>query len=411
MMGAIRIARASLLFLTVIHIPSAFANEIEKRNNQIDPLKFVGDNGDIEKDILETVIRQEIASDNYIQLQNSAPINVDTGIGEGARVQAIATQDGGQISLRYSFSNTKSLLTDVKKSILAFDNYVFEAERSFTGDNRDITLASLDGIENGTSFSGQWIRYVTAVNYGKLANDQKSKYIQLAEDKCLQENAGLEPKERNTLCDKYGENNQPDVFIRRYLKIDPDPVIFDKYTNYYGVRIEGSQQQFNFLDSDNFRIENDSEFGFSAEAFFGRIIGSGLNSIELSTEYSKSFRSNNDIQICQPTAGTMQLQCLEGANGAPVEVERGLFSISSTLALYGSESKEKLKFGIAPNVTYDALSDGYEVDLPIYFVPNDDGALTGGIRATYTNSEQMDGSRDGNFTVGIFVGLAFGQNR
>lgn len=55
-------------------------------------------------------------------------------------------------------------------------------------------------------------------------------------------------------------------------------------------------------------------------------------------------------------------------------------------------------------MTYDAKSHVWGVDVPIYLIPNANGALIGGLDLGWTSYKNA-------FSVGVFVGVPFGVFR
>jgi len=68
--------------------------------------------------------------------------------------------------------------------------------------------------------------------------------------------------------------------------------------------------------------------------------------------------------------------------------------------LWGGSGKGFIgRWALAPSITFDALTDDYEFDVPVFLVGDADGKLTGGVRFGYSNDDKA--------IFGVFIGSAF----
>lgn len=111
----------------------------------------------------------------------------------------------------------------------------------------------------------------------------------------------------------------------------------------------------------------------------------------LGAKYQRGHESNDEVVLCPPGNGVDPVQCISGSLGAPSEATRKL--------LWGEVRGSFGDFGYSLKATHDLESDETGVNLPIYFVRNNDGDLTGGLRLGWTDEQ--------HFGAGIFISKPF----
>lgn len=169
---------------------------------------------------------------------------------------------------------------------------------------------------------------------------------------------------------------------RRLLRFDDVPM-------YIGATIAVTNQQFDYLDTllapqsedhrsvaGTFRIGRFSEtFGFAFASW----------------SYQEQFRPGGASQeICLPLENTKGTACSESVIGAPEKKAASILAVE--LRRFFSRS-----FAIAPSVMWDAKSEVTSISVPIYFLRNAEGGLTGGLRSNYRSDRK-------SVTLSLFVG-------
>jgi hypothetical protein len=180
----------------------------------------------------------------------------------------------------------------------------------------------------------------------------------------------------------------------------PGPVIF------YGVEGKASQAKFDYLDQVAFTQKKASRFSFSAGLFTGAILNSGNTSLGGSLTWARQRKAQDPITLCQAINAIPQTQCITAAAGLP-KLKEKLIVAGEVRHAFSASMGNFAKFAIAPQFSYDLLSDAYGVDVPIYLAGDGKGKLRGGIRAGYTNEKKVGGGRDDDFTLGVFLGVPF----
>ncbi|HYE29626.1 MAG TPA: hypothetical protein VD887_13555 [Allosphingosinicella sp.] len=172
----------------------------------------------------------------------------------------------------------------------------------------------------------------------------------------------------------------------------------DAPTFFFGADATIGETEFSFLDRTSFSIQKDSRTGYSVEGFAGVIGGSGNWSIRGGVSYSRAHEAQRAVQLCRPVAGSADIQCLTGADGAPTRNSRTVASAEGRLLL--PLGPQLGNIGIAPEFAIDVDEGDWSLDVPIYFARNGEGQLTGGARIGYA-------SEGDDVSFGFFVGVPF----
>lgn len=213
--------------------------------------------------------------------------------------------------------------------------------------------------------------------------------LQAAVDRCRIGNGG-DFQNNEQLIARYGNGAPIGSSIRGVTANAP--------TFFVGGHAAFGRKSFSFLDRTAFVIQDKTKGEYELSAFGGIIGGDGLWSLRTGVTHARTYEAQDEVQLCQPTGTPGQLQCLSGPDGAPDRTKvtaltleaRRLFTIPGT----------KSRIGVAPEFAFDPDDSEYTIEVPIYFVPDKDGKLTGGVQFSY-------GSKKDDLVFGLFVGVPF----
>ncbi len=166
----------------------------------------------------------------------------------------------------------------------------------------------------------------------------------------------------------------------------------------FGFEVAVSRSRFEFVDAQTLAEGSERHVEWSASAFYNQYLRRSKTAFTVSATYQRAYEAADEEIFC-PAATALPVRCVQ-ARGAPPERDNNLLLSAGLRHQFMSDGR-LLNVAVAPLVTYDALDDVWGVDLPIYFVPNSDGGLTGGVRFGYRSD------RENEFSVGIFIGAAF----
>jgi hypothetical protein len=119
-----------------------------------------------------------------------------------------------------------------------------------------------------------------------------------------------------------------------------------------------------------------------------------------SVAYQRAYKAADEQLLCPAATTNPSADCKMGRAAAPSRKESLLFSGGLRYRFTKSDGT-LMNLAVAPLVTFDAIHRVWGVDVPVYFIPEKDGSLTGGIRFGY-RSDRRD-----KFSVSAFVGTTF----
>jgi hypothetical protein len=169
---------------------------------------------------------------------------------------------------------------------------------------------------------------------------------------------------------------------------------------FFGMRGKFSRTNYEFLTQEPLAKSDISRTNYKIEAFAGRVFDGGRKSLTTSFAYVRSHKANDEGQLCEPNGVGNQLACFTGPIGPPNRTSRYSLGGEFRWLIALEKLPSSPSIGLAPRVSYEFRSEGALFELPIYFAPNKDKALNGGIRMAY------DTSKD-DFAFGLFVGVPF----
>jgi len=309
----------------------------------------------------------------------------------------VANDDGqqAQISVSFDLSNpfggsglSQTSLTLTGKTELA------KNKRTSFGD-----FAS--GLTGGTAIA------VTLIHYsGSFTPEQLNlTAVAKAEENCRNEHRGA--GDLDTRCDAAKYVTGASMFIYDYNRAGLRAFLDSALPggiSFFGIRGEGSQKDFSYLDQAAFATKDVSRFSYSITALYGRLFASGRTSLTTSFTYGRSDTAQDEIMLCQPINAN-QTRCITAAGGAPERTKRTMLSAELRHA-FGRKGSPT-RFAIAPLISYDLQTDDYAAELPVYLIGDGEGKLRGGVRVAYENSRNALGNREDDVKFGVFVGAKF----
>ena len=161
---------------------------------------------------------------------------------------------------------------------------------------------------------------------------------------------------------------------------------------FLGATASLSRKTFDYLDA---TLADQSEDHLSGSAVvrvgaFSRIFGFGF----LSYAYEERWLAGGSPQnICRPIGVEDAFACGDAIRGAPTK------KVGSVL---GGELRRYFgaAIAVAPSLRYDFKNKVTAVAVPLYFLRNKDGSLTGGVRASWRSDTEA-------VKLLVFVGTAF----
>jgi hypothetical protein len=294
----------------------------------------------------------------------------------------------------------------------------------WNGDD-DALPATLDGLANGTKLTFRWGRYVSFLNTNRtpmrpLEAAARAACRQAAQDafdaarqivrttpvddpdaRTRREQIIQSERARSLDACQYptgGYGNLVNQHLRaragEYLRM-----LRPRGSYEYGFEASIGRNGFSFVDPVTLAEGKDSQVQWSARAYYTRYSISSPTAFTVSAEYQRAYKAAEEAVFCPANPNNIVIRCTTAHAGPPTLNESLL--LSAGIRHRFSDRGFLAHMAAAPLVTYDVLNDVLGVDVPVYFIPNSDGGLTGGVRFGYRSDQ------DRHFTVGVFIGAAF----
>lgn len=249
--------------------------------------------------------------------------------------------------------------------------------RPISESKKSVDFATLDGLSNGLKLDYAFTWQHTNVDriLGFVASTEFDAL-------CKRENP-------------QNENSCSMAQIRRRLGEDSDEYRsllrrYNRWTMEHSLGFQVGYDSFDFITPQLTRDrQNHVGYGVGFDTSF--ISPSREWLFALGAKYQRAHESNDDVILCPPDNGVDPVRCIMGSLGVPTETAHKL--------VWGELRGVSRNFGYSLKVIRDIESDETGVVLPIYFVRNNDGELTGGLRLGWTSEE--------HFGAGIFISKPF----
>lgn len=391
---------------------------------------------DLNREIAESTL---ISEDGGAQSRIGAALPdspLTTSRGDAARFLLSASGDDTTVTLQLSRTRARSaeakLLAGYTGNRLIEDTLTFNALANLASNNLDGKRKSgfsrLDSLADGQKFTLRWSQMrsrIPDVSSGRFAEINA-----VALKKCQNDEDNLKAAAAAVAAAAKDPATAGSVTIESFLVKTCDTIADSKY---YAKYLDGRDNRERQLLFDRLLLRKSFSYGFEASlgynefSYFDVATPTATNplsfaktdlsrvgwevggyasvfplpqsAISLRGRYQESFKATDTVTVCPPfPTGATSVQCTTGAFAVPKQTEKLL--LATEFRLWGGSGKGLIgRWAVAPSITVDALTDDYEVDVPVFLVGNADGKLTGGVRFGYSNNDDA--------VFGVFIGSAF----
>jgi hypothetical protein len=305
---------------------------------------------------------------------------LDRGIvspGDEAEINASTDSSNATVKISRSVSQSGN-----------FNTFTLTASAPLDKNNDRTELANLDGLRNSFNLG---LKYAW-IKIGGRANPTASKATSDKNDEiCAEMVAAFQNQTHRQETPDCDTNNVKTFLPARYLEFRSLFFANEGWMLSFGVEPKVGYKKFDFLDSATLDKISDRETPWSVEAFLGFTPPGWNTIITFGGNYQEGFKDADSGALC-PSSGTgSTVKCKTGPVGPPKDDKAEL--------LYAEFRRRLGPAGVSLKLTHDFKQDLTGVDLPIAFVKDKDGNLTGGIRVGWTKAD--------HWQAGIFVGTAF----
>lgn len=196
---------------------------------------------------------------------------------------------------------------------------------------------------------------------------------------------GLTPSGRTKCAD------QSEVFTKSFKERYAAAYLW-AYTPIVGVRFDTSRDNFNFVNATLAAQPTQTETTREWTGTLG-VLTPGDTLLAVNYSNSRGWKAQPKRTVYQPLTDTNATTCADKTIGAPKQDNRQQTEL---------EIKRKLTSAFAAGfyLTRDHELKAWGVEVPIYFLKNETGGLSGGIVASYRSDEKR-------YDISVFIGQAF----
>lgn len=297
------------------------------------------------------------------------------GLFTGEHLQISTGTDDDNLTLRFALPTGAAME----------HRFALTASTPLHGDDRALP-ASLDALANGTRVTLSW-------GYTRLPIFDPDPVAVEIGDAAVRECQRKEPQERRCTQQNYAVTHHiPERYFE--YRAHSIPAVWD-----FGANATVGINDFEWVDPTTLAPRTDRRTDWSVAGYFTRYSAGSMTAITGSLSYQRAYEAVDEQLLCPPNAVDPATQCITARGAAPRRNEN--FLVSLELRHRFVSNGRVLPLAVAPMVTYDVEDDIWGVDVPIYYVPDENGRLNGGLRISYRSD------REDKFSIGVFVGTTF----
>ena len=262
--------------------------------------------------------------------------------------------------------------------------------------------ASLDALANGARVTLRWGRF----NIGLASpNDRAETMFRAAQRRCVSDHPEVSAQVATSFG---GICNEPGTVVHNYPATGSRAGSQTRELNAntltsgatdFGFEATVGINDFEWRSPTTLALQTERHTDWSVAAHYAHYFVSTKTAVTASVSYQRAFQAADEQLLCPPNPANPATDCKTARGAAPSRNENLLLSLGlrHQFMLNGN----LLPLAVAPIVTYDVVDNVFGVDVPVYFMPNGDGRLTGGVRFGYRSDH------DNHFSVGVFMAAAF----
>lgn len=319
----------------------------------------------------------------------------------GGDVALDVNEKKSELTLGYSWLGRSQQIVgaDGRQLRLARSTLNLELSLPVGGTDNLLSRDTFDGLADGPSLSFSWTWFGTR-SADRLSNAQFSRITETARARCLR---GLGPPDIDPLsaerCNFRADHRTVD-FAQGYSGLSEGAINRAILSPGHAVGIEASVgfNVFDYRTPQTLVEHSDTRPQFAFKIYGSLFPSDAMSAWTLSAEYQNGFEAQDDQILCPVVVANPNDDCVRAPPGPPRNTESLQFALEHRRVLGTITSLGEI--AIAPQATYDAISNEFELSLPVYLRLERDLGLLPGVTVTY-NSEKN------NVVVGLFLKRSF----
>lgn len=171
----------------------------------------------------------------------------------------------------------------------------------------------------------------------------------------------------------------------------------------WGLSGEVGRQAFDYRDPVTLAELSDHHTVFSGAVNGGMRLRGDRAYVGAAVEYNNGREEGSKRILCRATTTAGVTECFDSPYAAPTDDE----SLNLMGVARWRSSVSHTPYAFEVKAGYDTQSKIYGVVTSLYLVPDNDGALRGGLRLGWQSNDDDPATDDDNLTVGVFLGVPF----
>ncbi|HYG25551.1 MAG TPA: hypothetical protein VD906_01460, partial [Caulobacteraceae bacterium] len=345
----------------------------------------------------------------------AAPLDRTLQQGGAHAAQLSAGKEGSRVSIKLGWDNSKALerKRDGEPTPL-YREWSLTASAPANDDGSDAFLATVSDFASDFELAARWASYKLGATKPADTEQQVRRLYRKAHENCRlaaatkARNAGApltSAEAEMEACHNGLRAEFAPGLVQSYL-VEADRILLENLLAppptgaIFGGGVEArvGWKEHGFVDAASVVKSTEDHTPWGVKAFVGKLPIGSKTSYLGSVEYLEAYEDGDTAIVCPASTGG-SVQCLSGALGAPEKTEKLVFTGEMRRLFFEGNEGLLPALAISAEASYDARSDEYSLDLPIYLVSGDDG-LVGGVRIGYTSVEDET-------VAGVFVGTSF----
>jgi len=170
---------------------------------------------------------------------------------------------------------------------------------------------------------------------------------------------------------------------------------------YLTLKADVGSQNYKFADATTFKDAEQQEYPTSVNGVFGYLTGNNVY-LAGSLRYDHTFEAAKTQAVCSISALDKQTACPGKVVGPPSPKNQKVFEVEARSYVRDTGASA---FGVSAILRHDWEQKNTSFEVPLYFIKDKDGGLSGGISTGYVWADKPEDTGP-RFTV--FVGQTFG---
>jgi len=262
-------------------------------------------------------------------------------------------------------------------------------------DDDEAMPASLDALANGTRVTLSAGYFDVRVGRPDAARGRLQERARARCRKHPREAETVNTPQDRCMDSRYAMSVYDEDNFAFYQATSPTPAATD-----FGFEASVGFNDFEWFDRVALVPREERRTDWSVAAHVARYLSGSHTALTGSISYQRAFEAAEEERVCPAGTTDPEAECPNMRTAGPTRNENLLLAIGVRHRVLGADGNLG-NLAVAPIVTYDVIDDVVGVDVPIYYTPDDEGGLNGGIRFGYRSD------REDKFSVAFFVGTTF----